>query len=155
MGHVGPLGKNLNFFVSLGIAEILGFSELSVYTDVVLLKTFPQHFNYASTANIEEVVKLYNLGDKTFETDFSFFFLSLIKQSGAKTLYKQLLTEHIRLDKVHVLHLLHMLCLLSLLQKQFSSAIKLQSGQCQCQSNPLWDHLKYNIESMIVLKVSE
>ena len=43
LGHVGPLGKNLNFFVSLGMAEILGFSELSVYTEVVLLKTFPQH----------------------------------------------------------------------------------------------------------------
>ena len=38
LDHVGPLGKNLNFFVSLGIAEILGFSELFVYTEVVLLK---------------------------------------------------------------------------------------------------------------------
>ena len=37
LGHVGPLGKNLTFFVSLGIGEILGFSELSVYTKVVLL----------------------------------------------------------------------------------------------------------------------
>ena len=27
-------------------------------------------FNYASTANVEEVQKLNNLGDKTFETDF-------------------------------------------------------------------------------------
>ena len=70
MEHVGPLGKNLNFLVSLGIAEILGFSELSVYTEVVLLKTFPQHLNYVSTVNIEEVMKVYNLGDKTFETDF-------------------------------------------------------------------------------------
>ena len=26
--------------------------------------------NYASTANIKEVMKFYNLGDKTFETDF-------------------------------------------------------------------------------------
>ena len=26
---------------------------------------------YASTANIEEVMKFYNLGHKTFETDFS------------------------------------------------------------------------------------
>ena len=26
--------------------------------------------NYASTANIEEVMKFYNLGDKPFETDF-------------------------------------------------------------------------------------
>ena len=44
LGYVGPLGKILNFFVSLGIAEFLGFSELSVYTETVLLKTFPQHF---------------------------------------------------------------------------------------------------------------
>ena len=61
LGHVGPLEKNLNCFVSLGIAEFLGFSELSVYTEVVLLKTFLQHF---------EVMEFYNLGDKTFETDF-------------------------------------------------------------------------------------
>ena len=44
LDHVGHLGKSLNFFVSLGIADVLGFSELPVYTDVVLLKTFPQHF---------------------------------------------------------------------------------------------------------------
>ena len=37
-------GKTLIFFVSLGIAEISGFSEISVYTEVVLFKTFPQHF---------------------------------------------------------------------------------------------------------------
>ena len=67
MPHVGPLGKNPNFFVSLGIVEISEFYELSVYTEVVLLKTFPQHFD----ANIEEVMKFYNLGDKTFQTDFN------------------------------------------------------------------------------------
>ena len=71
MGHVGPLGKNLNLFVSLGIAEILGFFDFSVYTEVVLLKPFHNTLNYASTANIEEVTKFYNLGDKTFEADFS------------------------------------------------------------------------------------
>ena len=68
MGHVGPLGKN---FVSLGITDILGFSELSVYTEVVLLKPIRNILYYASTGNIEEVMKFYNLGDKTFETDFS------------------------------------------------------------------------------------
>ena len=34
-------------------------------------KSFYGTLNYASTANIEEVMKLYNLGDKTFETDFN------------------------------------------------------------------------------------
>ena len=36
-------------------------------------KPFHKTLNYASTANIEEVMKFYNLGDKTFETDFSCF----------------------------------------------------------------------------------
>ena len=34
-------------------------------------KPFYNTLNYASTANIEEVMKFYNLGDKTFETDFN------------------------------------------------------------------------------------
>ena len=34
-------------------------------------KPFKNTLNYASTANIEEVMKFYNPGDKTFETDFS------------------------------------------------------------------------------------
>ena len=46
LGHVGALDKILNFFVSLGIAEILGFSDFSVYIEVVLLKTFPQYFEF-------------------------------------------------------------------------------------------------------------
>ena len=32
-------------------------------------KPFHNTLNYASTANIEEVMKFYNLSDKTFETD--------------------------------------------------------------------------------------
>ena len=44
LGHVGPLRKALIFFVSLRITEMVGFSELSVYTEVVLLKTYSQHF---------------------------------------------------------------------------------------------------------------
>ena len=71
MGYVGPLGKNLNFFFSLGIADILGFSELSFILKLSYSKPFHNTLNYASTANIEEVMKFYNLGHKTFETDFS------------------------------------------------------------------------------------
>ena len=43
LGHVGLLGK-ASLFVSLGIAEILGFSKLSIYIEVILHKTFLQHF---------------------------------------------------------------------------------------------------------------
>ena len=34
-------------------------------------KPFHNTLNYASTANIEEVTKFYNLGRKAFEADFS------------------------------------------------------------------------------------
>ena len=70
MGHVDPLGKNLIFFISLGITEILGFSELFI---LKLSYSKPIHniLNYASVENIEKVMKFYNLGDKTFETDLT------------------------------------------------------------------------------------
>ena len=35
-------------------------------------KPFHNTLNYASAANIEQVMKFFSLGDKTFETDFSF-----------------------------------------------------------------------------------
>ena len=44
LGHVDFLGENLGFFVSLGIAKILGFSGRSVCAEVVLLRVFPRHF---------------------------------------------------------------------------------------------------------------
>ena len=57
----------ISFLVSLGIVEISRFSKLSIHSKVVLLITFLQ--NYASTANIQEVMKFYNLGNENFETD--------------------------------------------------------------------------------------
>ena len=35
-------------------------------------KPFHNTLNYASTVNIEEVMKFYNIGDKSFETDFNY-----------------------------------------------------------------------------------
>ena len=37
-------------------------------------KSFHNTLNYVSTANIEEVMKFYDLGDKAFETDFNYTF---------------------------------------------------------------------------------
>ena len=71
MGHAGFLGKNLNFLSplrSLKFSDFLGF--LFILTLSYSSKPFHITLNYASTANIEEVMKFYNLGDKTFETDF-------------------------------------------------------------------------------------
>ena len=53
MGHVGKP----HFFVSFEIAKILGFSELSIYTEVVILKTFPQHFGFI----LREIVSSWNV----------------------------------------------------------------------------------------------
>ena len=65
MGYVGPLGKTLIFLSPLGSLNFLFILKLS-YS-----KPFHNTLNYASTANIEEVMKFYNLGHKTFETDFN------------------------------------------------------------------------------------
>ena len=67
---IGLLGEKFTFFKSLGTTKISRSLRFSVYTNVVLLITFQDNLNYASTSNIREVIKLYNLGDKTFETDF-------------------------------------------------------------------------------------
>ena len=47
-----------------------------MYINVVLKITFQNNLNYASTSNIRKLIKFYNLGDKTFETDFSAYHLS-------------------------------------------------------------------------------
>ena len=62
--------------MSLGIAEILGFSEHSFILKLSYSEPFHNTLNYSSAANIEEVMKFYNLGDKTFETDFSMNWIS-------------------------------------------------------------------------------
>ena len=60
---VGLLGEKFTFFNSLGTTKISRNLKRSVYVNVVLLKTFQNNFNYASTSNIREVIKFYNLGD--------------------------------------------------------------------------------------------
>ena len=56
-------------------------------------KPSPNTLNYASTANIEEVMNFYNLGDKTFETDFSYHRLP----SGSKKTFRRF---HLRTNKI-------------------------------------------------------
>ena len=67
----GLLGEKFTFFNCLETTKISRSLRFSVYIDVVLLINFQNNFNYASASNIREVIKFYNLGDKTFETDFS------------------------------------------------------------------------------------
>ena len=60
-----PCRKTLTFLL-LKFQDFLSFLFIlkSSYS-----KPFHNTLNYTSTANIEEVMKFYNLGDKTFETD--------------------------------------------------------------------------------------
>ena len=70
MGHVGPLGKNLNFLSFLGSLKFQDCLSFLFILKLSYSNPFHNSLNYASTANMEEVMKIYNLGDKTFETDF-------------------------------------------------------------------------------------
>ena len=68
---VRPLGEKFTFLNSLGTTKLSKSLRLSVYINVVLLISFPEQFKLSSTSNIGEVMKFYNLGHKTFETDFN------------------------------------------------------------------------------------
>ena len=66
-----PWRKTLNFLSPLGSLKFQDFLSFLFTLKLSYSKCFHNNWNYASTANIEEVMKFYNLGDKTFEADFS------------------------------------------------------------------------------------
>ena len=73
---VGFLGEKFTFFKSVGITKISRNPRLSIYINVVLLINFSERFELCfyfkySRTYIQELIKFYNLGDKTlviFET---------------------------------------------------------------------------------------
>ena len=76
---VSLLGEKFFFFNFAGANKISRSFKLSVYINVVLLIIFPEHLNYASTSNIRTGIKFYNLGNKSFETDFNLIYLLLLR----------------------------------------------------------------------------
>ena len=83
---VDLLGEKFTFFNSLGTNKISRSLKLSVYINgfinvfflfilmffpVFILINFPEPFELCFYFKIREVIKFYNLGDKTFETDFN------------------------------------------------------------------------------------
>ena len=74
----GLLGENFTFFNSLRTNKISRSLKLSVYINVVLLINFPEQFEFCFC--FKEVIKFYNLGDKTFETDFRHDIFQLFNQ---------------------------------------------------------------------------
>ena len=71
---VGLLGEKFTFSTPLGQPKFLGVSDLLFIIMLSFWSTFQNNLNYDSTSNIREVIKFYNLGDKTFETDFNLIF---------------------------------------------------------------------------------
>ena len=61
------------------MAEIQDFLIFQFILKLSYSKSFHNTLDYASTANIEEVVKFYNLGNKTFETDFNIVTLTELR----------------------------------------------------------------------------
>ena len=82
MGHAGPLWKNLNFLSPLGSLKFYDCLSFLFILKLSYSKAFHNTLNYTSAANIEEVMKFYNLGDKTFETDFSNLIMSILCSLG-------------------------------------------------------------------------
>ena len=65
------LGRKVHFFNALGTTEISRSLKFSVYTNVVLLTNFPEQFELCFYFKYSRSYKVYNLGDKTFETDLA------------------------------------------------------------------------------------
>ena len=71
LGHVGPLGENLTLLSTIGLLKFWDFLSFLFLLKLSYSTPFYNTLNYASAANIEEVMKFYNLSNKNFETDFS------------------------------------------------------------------------------------
>ena len=61
LGRVGPLGKNLNFWSPLGWLKFCDSLSVLFILKLSYSKPFHDILNNTSTANIEEVMKLYDL----------------------------------------------------------------------------------------------
>ena len=57
--------------------------------------------NYASGSNIREVIKFYNLGDRSFETDFSFDFAGRLLPEATPILIPGERLSHLTYKLVH------------------------------------------------------
>ena len=78
LSRVSPLQTNLIFLSPFGLLKFQNFLYFLFILKLSYLKAFRNNLNYVSTANIQKVMKFYNLGDKSFETDFSCRVLSAL-----------------------------------------------------------------------------
>ena len=64
-GIPGINPENLNFLSPLRLLKFFNFLNFLFILKLSYSKPFHNTLNYVSTANIEKVIKFYNLGDKT------------------------------------------------------------------------------------------
>ena len=70
---VSLLGEKFLFLTPLGQPKFHEFLNFLPIFHIVLSKTFHNNLNYACTSNIRELIKFYNIGDESSETDLRFF----------------------------------------------------------------------------------
>ena len=63
--------RELSFFNCLGTTKLSRIFKRSVQIHAVLLKNFATQFEPRFAPNIQEVMKFYNLGDQSLDSDFS------------------------------------------------------------------------------------
>ena len=79
LSHVSsPLWTKLIILSPLGLLKFQDFQNFLFILKLSYSKIFWNNLNYVSTANIQEVIKFHNQGDKSFETDFISFWLTLL-----------------------------------------------------------------------------
>ena len=75
---VSSLLRQKLIFYCLKTTKISRSFKQSAYINFVLLINFPEQFELYFTSNVREVIKFYNLGNKSFETDFSFDLVGML-----------------------------------------------------------------------------
>ena len=68
---MSPLGTNLIFSSPLGLLRFQEFLSFLFILKLSYSKPLYSTLSYASTVNIQEVIKFYNPGNKSFETDLT------------------------------------------------------------------------------------
>ena len=97
LSRVGPLGTNLIFLSPLGLLRFQGFLSFLFILKLFYSEPFWSNSNYASTANIQEVMEFYNLGDKTFKT-LNFYWSRCSRNSKSPMKSIQILTQQATLE---------------------------------------------------------
>ena len=71
------LEGNIIFSPTLGLLKFQDFLNFLYILKLSYSKPFYITLNYASTANFQEVMKFYDLGNESFETDFNLAYRQL------------------------------------------------------------------------------